>query len=58
MKIKCDNADNGCEWINELRSLDEHLIICDYVFLCCRHVLMSVKKRNSCICVCLPDAWR
>ena len=35
MKIKCDSVDNGCEWIGELRSLDEHLIICDYIFLSC-----------------------
>jgi hypothetical protein len=35
MKIKCDNADNGCEWIGELRALDEHIIACDYAFLSC-----------------------
>ncbi len=35
MKIKCDNADNGCEWIGELRALDEHIITCDYAFLSC-----------------------
>ena len=35
MKIKCDNVDNGCEWIGELCSLDKHLIICDYTFLSC-----------------------
>ena len=35
MKVKCDNTDNGCEWIGELRSLDQHLIVCDYTFLSC-----------------------
>ena len=35
MKIKCDNADNGCEWIGELRAVDEHLSTCDYTFLSC-----------------------
>ena len=35
MKIKCDNADNGCEWISELHLLDKHLIGCDYTLLPC-----------------------
>ena len=35
MKIECDNADNGCEWIGELRALGEHLSACDYTFLSC-----------------------
>ena len=30
MKIKCDNSDNGCEWIGELCAVDEHLSTCDY----------------------------
>ena len=35
MKINCDNADNGCEWVGELRAVDEHLSTCDYTFLFC-----------------------
>ena len=35
MKIKCNNADSGCEWIGELCSLDEHLITCEYILLSC-----------------------
>ena len=35
MKIKCDNTDNGCEWIGELCSLDQHSSVCDYTFLSC-----------------------
>ena len=35
MKIKCDNADNGYEWIGELHSQDRHLSDCDYTFLSC-----------------------
>ena len=35
LKVKCDNADNGCEWIGELHSLDQHLSDCDYTFLSC-----------------------
>ena len=35
MKIECDNADNGCEWIDELRAVGEHLSACDYTLLSC-----------------------
>ena len=35
MKIRCDNADNGCEWIDELRLLDKHMTACNYTFLPC-----------------------
>ena len=35
MKTKCDNVDNGCEWIDELRLLEKHLATCDYTFLPC-----------------------
>ena len=35
MKIECDNVDNGCKWIDELRLLDDHLTACDYTFLSC-----------------------
>ena len=35
MKIECDNANNGCEWIGELRAVGEHLNTCDYTFLSC-----------------------
>ena len=35
MKIECDNVDNGCKWIDELRLLGDHLTACDYTFLSC-----------------------
>jgi TNF receptor-associated factor 4 len=44
MKIKCDNADNGCEWIGELRTLDEHMLTCDYAFLSCPNECLGGDK--------------
>ena len=35
LKTKCDNTSNGCEWIGELRSLDKHLLSCDFTLLPC-----------------------
>ena len=35
LKTKCDNSSNGCEWIGELRSLDKHLLTCDFTLLPC-----------------------
>ena len=32
---QCDNTPNGCEWVGELRLLDEHLVSCDFTFLPC-----------------------
>ena len=31
----CDNTSNSCEWIGELRSLDEHLASCGFTLLRC-----------------------
>ncbi len=31
----CDNTSSGCEWVGELRSLDEHLASCDFTLLSC-----------------------
>ena len=35
LKVKCDNLDNGCQWVGELRSLEEHVQNCDYTLLPC-----------------------
>ena len=35
LKARCDNTSNGCEWVDELRSLDEHLASCDFTLLPC-----------------------
>ena len=35
LKTKCDNTFNGCEWTGELRSLEKHLLSCDFTLLPC-----------------------
>jgi TNF receptor-associated factor 4 len=35
LKARCDNTANGCEWVGELRSLDEHLASCGFTLLSC-----------------------
>ena len=35
LKVNCDNLDNGCQWVGELRSLEEHVQNCDYTLLPC-----------------------
>ena len=35
LRVRCDNLDNGCQWVDELRSLQEHLLTCGYALLPC-----------------------
>ena len=35
LKVKCDNNEKGCPWVNELRCLDDHLQVCDYDLVPC-----------------------
>ena len=35
LHVKCDNTADGCQWIGELRSLEEHLTNCDFALLPC-----------------------
>ncbi len=35
LKVKCTNLKNGCQWMGELRHVDEHFRTCDYVKLPC-----------------------
>ena len=35
LRVKCDNLDNGCQWVGELRSLQVHLLTCGYALLPC-----------------------
>ena len=35
LKVKCNNLENGCQWVGELRSLDQHILKCDYTPLTC-----------------------
>ena len=35
LRVKCENEEDGCEWVGELRSLEDHLQKCDYIKLPC-----------------------
>ena len=35
LKLVCENLENGCGWIGELRSLEEHLSKCEYALIPC-----------------------
>ena len=43
LKIKCENEDDGCEWVEELRSLEDHLQLCDYTKLPCPRKCQEIK---------------
>ena len=52
LKVNCDNLDNGCQWVGELRSLEEHVQNCDYTLLPCTNeckilnVTVTVLRKN------------
>ena len=46
LKALCDNSSNGCEWVGELRSLDEHLWGCEFTLLPCPN---DCSKNNKVI---------
>ncbi len=35
LRVKCDNLENGCRWVEKLSSLSVHLKTCDYALLPC-----------------------
>ena len=37
----CSNSENGCRWVGELRSLDDHLTTCGYALLSCPNKCME-----------------
>ena len=37
----CSNGENGCGWVGELRSLDNHLTMCEYALLSCTNECME-----------------
>ena len=39
--MMCSNTENGCGWVGELRSLDDHLTTCEYALLCCTNQCME-----------------
>ena len=40
----CSNSENGCGWVGELRSLENHLKNCEYVLICCTNKCMENDK--------------
>ena len=48
LKVKCDNTPNGCKWIGELRSLENHLTnnYCGFTLLPCPN---ECKRGNETI---------
>ena len=40
----CNNSENGCGWVGELRSLDNHLTACEYLLLRCTNECMENNK--------------
>ena len=44
LKAVCDNTSNGCEWVGELRSLDEHLASCGFTLLPCPNECHNKSK--------------
>ena len=41
LKVMCSNYENGCGWVGELRSLDNHLTTCEYALICCTNECME-----------------
>ena len=46
LKVKCDNTANGCQWIGELRSIEEHLTNCDFALLPCPNQCLIGRSRK------------
>ncbi len=46
MKVECINLKDGCQWVGELRYVDEHLKTCDYIKLPCPNNCWGGKKAN------------
>ena len=45
-KVYCCSRNNGCQWINKLEKLDNHLTECGYVEEECQHCGSRVQRRN------------
>ena len=46
----CSNSENGCGWVGELRSLDDHLTTCGYAFVCCPNRCEGKKRKKWLLC--------
>jgi hypothetical protein len=47
LKIKCDEQQDGCEWIGELRERDEHNQTCGYVVVPCDNDCNEMVMRKD-----------
>ena len=46
LKVMCSNYENGCGWVGELQSLDNHLTMCEYTLLHCpKKCMMESNKK-------------
>ena len=43
LKVKCNNCDSKCDWVGELRSLDNQLKMCGYALFHCPNKCMKNK---------------
>ena len=41
LKVMCSSSENGCGWVGELRTLDDHLTTCAYALLRCTNECME-----------------
>ena len=52
MKVKCENVDDGCDWVGTVNTIQDHLNLCDFsLFLCpnqCQEdgKVVQVMKKN------------
>ena len=44
LEVLCRNSENGCGWVGELRSLNNHLTVCEYTLLHCPNKCMENNK--------------
>ena len=51
----CSNSENGCGWVGELRSLDNHFKTCEYTLLSCPNECTNNKKKVTHVIRCDLD---
>ena len=47
LKVKCENLDNGCEWVGEMCSLKHHKSECGFVLVPCPYECGSSKIKKD-----------
>ena len=45
LRVKCDNLENGCPWVNELHCLEQHLQVCEYTLVPCKYADVGCTKK-------------